>query len=239
MAAQSPEYRGAAWTELARLFLRVGDATGAREYASRSVAADPMNLDGFRLLAVVGRTARNAALAAAALARIAELSAVDHFPRAEAYLASRSPQARQALVNGVRNELPHETFLELAAWYRGVGRLDDARDVLEAAPQDGETLYWLAFVLDALHDPAAAETLHRADAASARLVFPFRSESAPVFEWAMKQDGELAPALLPRAHSLGSRRHEARARPAERGRRHPGLRSPLRCPREAGGVVVA
>jgi hypothetical protein len=89
--------------------------------------------------------------------------------------------------------MPHETFLELAAWYYDLGLSKDARTLLELAPPQGEVLYWLAFVQDSLKDPAAPETLRRADAASPRLVFPFRSESAPVFEWAMRRTDNWRP----------------------------------------------
>ncbi len=193
VAALSPDFRVAAWNGLARLFLTAGDARSAGEYAARSVEADPANLDGLRALAVIGRTGGRPAAAGDALARIGALNPLDHFPRAEAWLATGSAQARQALVEAVRNEMPQETFLELAAWYRGIGRTDDARRVLEAAPQNDEVLYWLAFLQDARHDPAAADTLRRADAAFARLVFPFRSESAPVFEWAMGRTSNWRP----------------------------------------------
>jgi len=33
----------------------------------------------------------------------------------------------------IRNELPHETYLELAGWYRSVGLNQDAAKVLETA----------------------------------------------------------------------------------------------------------
>lgn len=118
---------------------------------------------------------------------------LDHFARFEAYLSARDEPSRRAFLDGIRSEMPHETFLELAAWYSDLGRLEDARALLRLAPAQGEVLYWLAFVQDALHDPAAAETLKKADAASPRLVFPFRSESAPVFEWAMKKTSNWRP----------------------------------------------
>ncbi len=193
VASQSPEVRAAAWTELAKIYLAKGDAPSAEEYAWRSVDADPMNLGGYRVLAVVARIADNAPEAEVASRRIFDLNPLDHFWRAEAYLAQRTPPFQRALVDGVRNELPDETFLELAAWYLGVGRLDDARSLLEAGPANDEVLYWLAFLQDSLHGPAAADTLRRADAASARLVFPFRSESAPVFEWAIKRTSNWRP----------------------------------------------
>lgn len=193
VAAQSPGFRGAAWTELAKLSVATGDTSRAEAYAWRIVDADPMNLDGYRVLAVLARIGHHAPAAGIAARRTYDLNPLDHFVRAEAYLAQPTPSFRHALADGVRNEMPGETFLELAAWYRDAGRADDARRVLEAGPLNGEALYWLAFLQDSLHDPAAAETLRRADAASARLVFPFRSESAPVFEWAVTRTANWRP----------------------------------------------
>ena len=48
--------------------------------------------------------------------------------------SSKDEQSRRAFVDGIRNEMPHETFLELAAWYHDLNRPDDARQVLELAP---------------------------------------------------------------------------------------------------------
>ena len=87
----------------------------------------------------------------------------------------------------IRNELPHETFLELAAWYHGVGRDGDAAKVLDLAPPTAEVLYWLAW----LHRDT--NLLARAEAASPEFVFPFRTESIPVFEWAARQSSAWQP----------------------------------------------
>ena len=90
--------------------------------------------------------------------------------------------------------MPHETFLELAAWYLSVGRQGDARRVLALSPPSTEALYWRAWLSAIEKDPDATPLLAQAEAASPELVFPFRAESLEVFEWAART----APGWKPR-----------------------------------------
>lgn len=105
----------------------------------------------------------------------------------------------------IRNELPHKTFLELAAWYSGAGLEEDAARVLELAPPTGEVLYWLAYLR------RDAALLSRAEAASPAFVFPFRNEMVPVFEWA-RQRSRAWPAAYYLALVLWHRGETDRAR---------------------------
>ena len=92
---------------------------------------------------------------------------------------------------GVRNEMPQETFLELAAWYHDLGRLAESAQVLELAPQTAEVLYWRARLEP--RDAEAAALLQKADEASPELVFPFRPESAEVLQWAASRSTSWRP----------------------------------------------
>jgi tetratricopeptide (TPR) repeat protein len=84
----------------------------------------------------------------------------------------------------IRNELPHETYLETAAYYANL-RLDaDALRVLEAAPDQATIRYWQAYLLRGKSPAQSREVLEKAAALSPYLVFPFRAESIPVFQWA-------------------------------------------------------
>jgi len=56
--------------------------------------------------------------------------------------------------------------------------------VLEAAPEQATVRYWQAYLLRNKSPERSREVLSRADALSPYLVFPFREESIPVFEWA-------------------------------------------------------
>jgi tetratricopeptide (TPR) repeat protein len=210
VAASDPAFRAAAAAEIAKIHLRKGDLARARDYAEHAWLSNYGNFEAFQLVTVIERLRGNVAPAVSEDAGTSLLP-LNHFVSFERHLLVNDEASRRAFVNAVRNEMPHETFLELAAWYRDLGLLQEARRVLELAPPQGEVLYWLAFVQDALHDPASAETLRKADAASARLVFPFRSDSAPVFEWAMRRTDNWRPKYY-HALVLWSRHEVARAR---------------------------
>ena len=99
--------------------------------------------------------------------------------------------------------MPHETFLELASWYRTLGRDQDAAAVLALSPQNAEVLFWRAFLLptrDAADQTTAQQgaldLLQRAVAAPVDFVLPFRPESVEVMRWAMRQTTSWKPAYF-------------------------------------------
>ena len=86
----------------------------------------------------------------------------------------------------IRDELPQQTYLDLAIWYSDLNLTEESKAVLEACPQkDNEILYWLAW----LHrnDTDADKYLKEANNGNAYLVFPFRAATVPVMEWAVNK----------------------------------------------------
>ncbi|HUL77802.1 MAG TPA: DUF5107 domain-containing protein [Vicinamibacteria bacterium] len=193
VAAQSAELRGAAWTELAKLAFRGGDLGRAAADAERSLDVNRLNLEARQLLALVYRVRGDREGARAAVGGLLGLDPLSPFGRFETALLDGGEAASRAFAGGVRSEMPQETFLELAAWYEALGRLDEAARVLDLSPPDAEVLYWIARVKDERGDAGAAAALQRADAASPRLVFPFRPESAEVFSWAASKTASWRP----------------------------------------------
>jgi tetratricopeptide (TPR) repeat protein len=191
VAAQSPAFRVAALVELAKIHLRRGEKSKAWDYTIWAELWNTEAIEPRQLRTLLSRLKGDTTPTSITLSSAPPPET--HFDRFERFLVLRDEQSRRLFLGGIRNEMPHETFLELAAWYHDLGRLEEARELLTLSPQNGEVLYWLAFVQAALHDPASAETLKKADSASPRLVFPYRSESAPVFEWAMRQTNDWRP----------------------------------------------
>ena len=183
LAAQSPELRVAAWTELARLALRASEPARARGDAERAIDLDRYDLEARQLLALGSRLSGDVASAGAALAGLLALDPLNTFARFETARVVGAA-AEQAFAAGLRGERPQEVLLELAAWYRDLGRVAESARVLEIAPQTAEVLYWRARLADERGEPAAAALLAQADAASPALEFPFRAESAEVLSWA-------------------------------------------------------
>ncbi len=191
LASQSVELRGAAWTELAKLALRAGDFARAGLDAGRSLDFNRRNLEARQLLALVLRLQECRDEAGHALDELLALDPLNTFAGFEQALADGSETARRTFAASIRNELPQELFLELAAWYHDLGRAAEAAQVLELAPQTAEVLYWRARL--APNQAAATALLQQAEAASPQRVFPFRWESAEVLQWAASRSSSWRP----------------------------------------------
>ena len=87
--------------------------------AKESLYSNARNLDALQLCACVQRLRGDSAGANAALAALLELDPLNHFARFEQYLRGKARAAEFTAL--IRNELPYETFLELAIWYHDVG----------------------------------------------------------------------------------------------------------------------
>jgi predicted Zn-dependent protease len=190
LAAQSVELRGAAWTELARLEVRGGDLARAALDAERSLDFNRRNLEARQLLALVCRMGKRGDDARAAVDALLALDPLSPFGRFEKALAEGGEPAARTFAAGIRNEMPEQTFLELAAWYDGLGRRAEAARVLDLAPQVAEVLYWRARLAE---DADSAALLQKADEASPALAFPFRPESAEVLKWAASRSSSWRP----------------------------------------------
>jgi tetratricopeptide (TPR) repeat protein len=217
-AARSIAYRSAAYTQLADLMLAARDLDEAVRYARLAIDNNRTDIPAWQVLAIAGRLmdgtgALSSAtgggepgggkLAAEALGVLLDLDPLHHFALAEAWLASASAPALDALMLALGGEYPDETLLELAISYvnrgfpddalkllrlgivsdarGGIGlrnrrsrrpRLPEASGVLDGPVQQAWRA-WLSHDQSLLGAPG-----------SVRFVFPFRTETIPVLEWA-------------------------------------------------------
>ncbi len=85
----------------------------------------------------------------------------------------------------IQNELPFETYMELAEWYESVGCTEEALSLLSCAGNYPIALYKQAYLLhQAGNDDESRSLLQRATALSPAMVFPFRPSSLKALEWA-------------------------------------------------------
>src|SRR5690606_41096836 len=61
IASLAQSYRGAAFSELSRIYFREGDHTRARHYAERSLESNTLNTLAWQLLAVIARSSNEKA----------------------------------------------------------------------------------------------------------------------------------------------------------------------------------
>jgi tetratricopeptide (TPR) repeat protein len=184
-AARSAQFKPVALVQSAEIALVEKDFGRAAEYALRALDADARSVNALEVLAAAHRLAGRKAEAGRVLDRLLDLDPLDHLARFERYLLNRTPEDLEACRGLIRNELPHETWLEMAAFYVRLGLVDDAAAALKAAPVHSTVLYGLAYLLRDSSPSESAELLDKASAMSPHLVFPFREEEIAVFSWAV------------------------------------------------------
>jgi Tfp pilus assembly protein PilF len=184
-AMRSPQFKTVAGLQAAEIAILEKDRARALDAAARALEADAGNVNALEIMAVGERLDGRKAEARATLDRLAEVDPLDHLGRFERYLLTREPADLEACRALIRNELPHETWLEMAAFYARLGLVPDAVAALRAAPEQATVLYTLAYLLKDSAPAESAAALDKASAASPFLVFPFREEEIAVFSWAV------------------------------------------------------
>ncbi|MBN2265621.1 MAG: DUF5107 domain-containing protein [Candidatus Aminicenantes bacterium] len=184
-AARSPQFRTIAMVQSAEIAILEKDFLEAAEDAYAALTGDNLNIAALEVLAVACRLLGREPEHARVLGWLSDQDPLDHLARFERYLLSRRPEDLEACRSLVRNELPHETWIEMAAFYHRLGLASDAVEALRAAPAHPNVLYWLAYLLRDASPEESAAALDRASAASPHLVFPFREEEIAVYSWAL------------------------------------------------------
>jgi tetratricopeptide (TPR) repeat protein len=188
VASRSMKYRSAAEEEMAEVVFLQKNWPAAEAYAFRALDFDRSNLRASRLLPVLYRLQGTTDGVKSSIAHLRQIDPLSHMADFEDYLADTSRAKLERFKSRIRNELPHETYLELASSYLGLHRYGDAVKVLELAPTHPIVSYWLAY-LNHLQgrEQVVKGFLQEATELSPVLVFPFRPETAEILKWAQTQ----------------------------------------------------
>jgi tetratricopeptide (TPR) repeat protein len=192
LAALSPEYRSAAYTALSRTYAKEKNWDKSLIYATKAIDFDRYNIAALELRAIAYRHKKDRTQALEVLNEIQLLDPLNHFARFENYLWNATAENKKQFSSLIRCEQPQETYLELAINYFNKGYIDEAEKVLQLSPQNTVAEYWLAY-LQYLQGENYSQQLKKADSASPAFIFPFRSETARVLQWALKQSGNWKP----------------------------------------------
>jgi tetratricopeptide (TPR) repeat protein len=183
-AARSMEYRSGAYCQMAEIYFQEEHFELALEYARRALDFNTYNMNAYQVLAITYRKIKKPEDAHTVLKQILEIDPLNHQARFEFYLLKPGKKNLEYFKEMIRNELPHENYLEMAISYEKLGLTADAVELLKHAPDYSTVHYWLAYLLKESAPEQSREYLNKAQNLSPRLVFPFREESIPVFRWA-------------------------------------------------------
>jgi Tfp pilus assembly protein PilF len=193
IASLSPDYRAAAYSQLSKIYCRENDFVKALHYADKSLEVNAANTDAYQTKALVHRLLNDPEKAKANLFELNRLNPLAHFIRFEQFRLDPTDLNKIKFTSLIRNEMPKETYLQLADWYFTAGQLNEALNVLSLAPPDPEVYYWIAYLKQKAGAADASEFIQKANRLSPALVFPFRSSTAKVLSWVSTQSDHWAP----------------------------------------------
>ena len=148
-----PDYcRSAGFTGLAKARIKSGDNRRVVEAADQALQYNTGNVDALTVRCAAIRKIGSASEKEESIQRVKSFLAVNPLLsqlRAELFLAGAITV--DDFINAVQCELPHETFLEIAAWYKSIGCHTDAAQIIKAALtkkeiRKTELKYYLAFL---------------------------------------------------------------------------------------------
>lgn len=191
IAALSPSWRLASWYQIATTYLREENWSLCQNYLDKILELQPSHPSAIKLQVVLNRIQRkpyNETL----LSRITSADPDNHFMAYEKYLRSGTPTDKQAFQSTIRNELPEQTYLEMAIWYAvKLNRKQEGIQLLKMAPRNNLIDYWLAYLNS--QDNHLTVDLSIADGGTADFIFPFRRESMPMLMWASAESDNWKP----------------------------------------------
>ncbi|HQG77310.1 MAG TPA: DUF5107 domain-containing protein [Bacteroidales bacterium] len=188
IAARTMEFRSASFIQIAEARLLRGDFRGADDYAGKALDYNRISVPAREILIISSRKLHNNAKAEKQIGELLDIDPLNHFANFEKYLLSPSTASLNDFKSLIRNELPHETFLELALDYVNRGLYDEAAAVLGEAPANPIVFYWLAWLRKDTDVALSTQLLRKAADLSPFLVFPFRHETISVLEWALEKN---------------------------------------------------
>jgi len=192
IASLSMAYRSAAFNGSSNIYLKEKNWDKTLYFASRALDYNKFDITALQNEAIVYRYQNNKEAATKVLDTILSFDPLNHFAQFEKYLWQPSEESKTAFTSMIRDELPVETYLELAIDYYNKGCYNESEQVLDLAPQNALVYYWQAYLQNKT-GKHYAEYLAKTNNASPAFVFPFRSEDEQVLQWAKKQSNNWQP----------------------------------------------
>lgn len=175
-AARSMQYRSSAYALMAEIALIENNLKQSVHYATKALDFNRFNVVAYQCLTVANRLADNTKQVAEWTQQLLTLDPLSHFAHFEKSLADKSGYKQL-----IQNELPYQSYLELALTYYNMGQHSTAIQVLEDAPDQPLVGLWKAYLKK---DVNSLKTIENQ---SVEFVFPYRNETLVALQWAIEQ----------------------------------------------------
>ncbi len=182
---RSPQYKATSRNKLALIALQENRLDEAWEYAGDAGLYNGIDKNISYTRAVIARLRNDMPVYNQILDDLLEKDPLNHFAAFEKYYSTKDPAALQVFKSRITNELPYETYTELALWYMNAGLLKEAFEVIGQSPSNPISDYLGAYLADKLNDASKCDLyLQKALKGDDKFVLPYRDEFVDIFKWA-------------------------------------------------------
>ena len=176
IAVQSRAYRVPGYVALARINLKEQHFQTAAKYVDKALQFNQNNIAALEMKLILDRFSDDEKTIQSSIQLLRSIDATNTLAAFE----NDGAFSMSSLSTLVTNELPHESFLELAMKYLSIGYTDDAKGVLKESPDHAIVNLWLAYLEE--DDKLLAAALVN----SPMLVYPHRVETLAMLEALME-----------------------------------------------------
>jgi len=176
ISAANIAFRSASYTELARLFLIEKNYNEALKYCDKALLYNQNNITALEIKAIAFRYLGKTEEWLSTINNLDNLDALGYlnlYEKTQVGLLTKSDFKKQII-----NELPSETYLDLAIRYNNYGCKKEALDVLSLSPKNPIALLWQAY----LDKNNREKLLKSAIELPIDMVFPFDANTGEMFD---------------------------------------------------------
>lgn len=194
VAAISSEYYIPANIELSKLFIANDNPFIAEMSIDKVLSKDINNQEALLLKSYLLRKTGDTKESNRLLDKVEKISPLNHFSRAERFLSKDNRKTINDFTSLIRNEVSHETYIDIALWYEYLGDERAAIKILELSPENALADLQLSYMYSLIDNKEEAESyFEKFIQADIDYVLPFRPETLEVMEWAVNKTGSWKP----------------------------------------------
>ncbi len=191
VASYSPAFRSAAYTELAKEYIRENNWAQTAKYAQKAIDAGSDNITAQHALAIAYRKTGQTDKAVGIIRPLLEKLPLTHVMRLEEFFLSGRRSDERMFLSNIQNELPYETILSMADRYEGLELYDEALQVLRMdIPLTSPMIdYRIAHILHKMgNDLEALKVVDKAEVLSPELMMPHGQLTVDALRWAFSHN---------------------------------------------------
>lgn len=186
-AARSMKYRSVSYAQMAEIYFSLQNLERANLYANKALDYNTYNLNARKIKLLLHRKYNKSNAFNEEYNALIKIDPLNHFALIESQLLSGDTPL--IMPKEINNEFPDESILELAIYYKYIGLVSEAMEILKLSKTSNAKIHlWAAYLTQDMAAGPSNEYLAKAIADPVDFVFPYRQETIDVLQWAISQN---------------------------------------------------